>query len=195
MIDSVQFQALVLLGLGLMLTFAGYRLFKTLLFLLGLVVGAGAGQFICEIFLWNGWIALAITAAAALAGALIARLMYSAGLFLFGAFIGYAVSQPVIMYFPRAHPLLIIAVLALITGFLMLKLERPVIILFTVLAGAWSTVVAGITLWTGRSAIVWHAAPVPEAIRSVTVLVAWGILIALGLSAQIGRTAKQDPNP
>lgn len=192
-LNRILIESILLLILGLALTLYGYRLFKTLLWFLGLAVGAGAGQYICNLFQWHGWPAVAVIVGLGLIGAFLALGVYTVGLFLFGAFLGYAVSQPVTLYFPGVHPLLVIVVLALLAGILMLKLERPLIIVCTVLAGAWTTLAASFALWTGTSAVTLQHGITLSPAGHVLWIAAGCILIALGLSAQIGWTGKKRP--
>ena len=154
--------AIILLGGGLLACFWGYRLLRPLLAAYGFIGGAiGATLFIDGL---QTWVAVIVTLAAGLAGALVAVLTYLAGVALFGAALGAVLLNAVSA---APEPDLWFVLGACLTGALLaLAVRRYVLILATSFGGAWTTLVGALAL-AGNSAAVAAAGGNLEALPPV----------------------------
>lgn len=135
------------LGVGLAVTFFGFRLFRWLLAVTGFAAGAayglqlgGAGSGSAPPSAWL--LALAL----GLAGALLLWLLFRVGALVAGAALGAAVATAVTASLPAgtdpqwAWLLLLVGIV--LGAFLGARLQRPLVIVATALLGAWTAVVA-----------------------------------------------------
>jgi hypothetical protein len=182
-------------GAGALATFAGYRLFRTVLGIYGFVLGAlattamiGAEQ------------SLSVIAAAILGGivgALILIGAYFVGVALIGAGLGALAVNLIWTQIGRDPHVLVVIVAAIIGALGALALQRYVIIIGTAFAGA-STMLLGILELTGHPAAA-AAAEHPDMIVVYPIqatganrwlLLAWLLLGAAGVVVQLAYTAK-----
>jgi hypothetical protein len=182
--DSALLAYVVLVGVGLLNCFFGYRLFRVLLGIWGFLGGAALGMTLLQgagidpLFRMLGALLCGIL------GALLVSLLYLFGVFLFGASFGLLVASVVQqhMHAPPAWPLVV--VLAAVGGVAALVLQRPLITLFTAFGGAWVVIsgtaaaVAGCPLRSFPVNCV-HASP-----WAFVILVAWLFLGFVGLATQ-----------
>lgn len=142
---------LLQLGAGLAVTFFGFRLFRALLALTGFAIGAsfglqlGAGA--SGTVHPTSWL---LALALGLAGAVLLWALFRAGAVVAGAVLGLGVAAAAAASLPTgANPqwawllLLVGLVLGAVVGW---RLQRPLIIVTTALAGAWATLVAAAML-------------------------------------------------
>ncbi|MBN1296379.1 DUF4203 domain-containing protein [bacterium] len=171
-------------------TFFGYRLFRALIMLLGFCAGCVLGYEVAVALAIRGFVAAAVCLVAGLIVAVIIRLVYPVGLFIFGGWLGWSLAHPLSVRFHDAHPLVIIGCMAILGGVLLWKFERPVIILFTAAAGASAMIAGGAGLWMGMTPSEWIISTPVDPINQLMILIGWVVLLALGLSVQVGWTAK-----
>ncbi len=148
---------LILLVLGILNCFFGYRIFRIVLALWGFVAGA----------IWIGSLVpadssalLHISAAlvGGLVGAAVISVVYFAGVFVAGAVLGFLVASGLASALGFEPNILISLIVAVMFGLLALAINKLVIIGTTAFAGAWSLVQAA-ALLSGR----WQSARIVEA--------------------------------
>ena len=135
-------RAALLAGVGVVMTFWGYRLFHGALKIYGGVGGALLGTALCKTLLPDSalwWLPAAAALAGALLGYFVVKKLYKLALLLTGAAAGLAIwfNASVLV---EAQPQWVMWVApigcALVTGLLALVLERPLVILGTAAGGA-----------------------------------------------------------
>ncbi len=167
---TLQPQGRLLAGLaqlvaGLAIAFFGFRLFRALLALTGFVAGASFG-----LSLGSGaapsagtWL---LAVALGLFGALLLWMLFRIGALLAGAALGAAVAGAAAVALPAgANPQwawLLLLVGLVLGAVLAWRLQRPLIIVVTALAGGWATMV-GLAMLLGRAT---PAQAVPAALGS-----------------------------
>ena len=126
-----------------------YRLLRPLLAAYGFIGGAIAATLFIEDL--QTWVAVVVTLAAGLAGALVAVLTYLAGVALFGAALGAVLLNAVT---PAQGPDVWFVLGACLAGALLaLAVRRYVLILATSFGGAWTTLVGALALTGNRAAV------------------------------------------
>lgn len=191
---------------GLVSCFLGYRVFRLVLCVVGLVVGGVAGWVGCEAAFPGARLAvLAGAIVAALAGLGIAFLAYYVGVFLFGAAAATALALIVkVHYAPHSNQLILLAPAA-VGGVLALLLRRPLLIIATALGGAWHLTVGAFAL-LGRGTDLANPQLARVALenaetfremlhREWPMLPVWGVLTLLGAAVQFRTTRGQHTSP
>jgi len=182
----------ILLG-GIVSCFLGYRLFRIVLAIFGLILGAllassffGASD--------TGPM-LAAAAAGGLVGALVLFLAYFVGVSLVGAVLGAIVANVAFSAGDTDPGVLIVIALAVIGAALAMYLQRYFIIVGTAFLGAWMTIVGAAALIGDRNALaeafsrdVWVVYPLSPAPGQDWVPLAWMALGLLGTAVQMGYT-------
>lgn len=154
---------------GAVMAFFGYRLFHGAIKIYGLVGGAMLGVGLCRFFLPEtapAWIVPAAAVALALLGLFLIKKLYKLAVFITAAGLGAAVWSAVapMLTLPAAALLVAPLVAGVVTGFLGLMLERPLMILGTAAFGAAMLTAGGVE----GAALAGHA--VPHAVVGVAVL-------------------------
>ena len=188
--------ALLTIAFGLLNCFSGYRIFRIVLALWGLVLGAYAGGTVAG-NLTGGqvlWI-VAGGLVGAIIGAALMSLLYLVGVFIVGAAGGVVLANAVGLTAGVDMPDLVVIIVALVVGIIALILQRVVLILATASTGAWFVVSGGLTLVTGAridpAELYSEAAQAGEAIAGVppvVLLVLWFVLALAGAMTQIAMT-------
>jgi hypothetical protein len=131
-------QLLVLLAFGLLQLFFGYPLFRFLVILAGAAVGFAYGPALLTGLTGRPaepWMALSVALVAAIVLGLLAWLAFWVIVFLWGASIGYSVTD-------AASATFLLPILgALVLGVLAVVFQRILIVALTALSGAWLTAV------------------------------------------------------
>ena len=134
--------AILILVLGVVQCFAGYRLLRFVLSVTGFGIGAAAGAGAAQLLSQNP---LVIGAVGLLFGAaflwLVTRL-YMAGVFMLGALAGTALSAFLLQMFGRPPFSAVLILFALAWGVLAVVLQRWAVILATVAVGAAGCVIS-----------------------------------------------------
>ena len=187
--------AIILLGGGLLACFLGYRLFRFVLAVYGLVAGAVVTfQFIGSV---EPWVLVAAVAVGALAGALAFLAVYFIGVAIVGAGLGALIVN--LIWTQRADDphVLIVILFAIVGAFAALLFQRYVIVVSTAFAGAWTSIVGGLALMGDAEAIAamgtlsgWVSFPLDRAATQRAVLVAWLGVGLLGVAVQLIKTGR-----
>jgi len=187
-----EISAIVIILTGLVSNFRGYRIFRFLLAFSGFLAGGFIALQICMYFSLSGLIQLAVTLFLGISGALMAYHLYALGLMLFGAFVGYGMSSPMVSYFPKIHPILIVLGMAVIFALLVKIIERPLIIFLTTTGGSSSILAGTAALWTGKDPQNWFSALPEVGVIRFLWTIAWVILVVLGLYTQFTNSDRKD---
>ena len=180
--------AIILLGGGLLACFLGYRLLRTLLALYGCIAGVvTATLFVGEFELW---LAIVLTIAAGLAGAVLAVVAYLAGVALLGAALGVMLLN--LAWDSAADPNVWLVLVACLVGALLaLAIRRYVLIFATAFGGAWTAIVGGLAL-AGNAAGLAAASgdlqslpPVADLRSNMEFVAGWCVLGALAVLVQL----------
>ena len=187
--------AIILLGGGLLACFLGYRLFRFVLAVYGLVAGAVVTfQFIGSV---EPWVLVAAVVVGALAGALAFLAVYFIGVAIVGAGLGALIVN--LIWTQRADDphVLIVILFAIVGAFAALLFQRYVIVVSTAFAGAWTSIVGGLALMGDAEAIAavgtlsgWLSFPLDRAATQRAVLVAWLGVGLLGVAVQLIKTGR-----
>jgi Domain of unknown function (DUF4203) len=188
---SYQFPAAaILLGGGLLSCFAGHRLFRVVLGIYGFVAGALVTSAILGP--GNSPTTLLWTLGGGIVGALILILAYFVGVALVGAALGAIVVHLIWAQLGREpHPAIVIG--GTVAGALAaLALQRYVIIVATAFAGAWTALLGGLAIATGRATTPegWVLYPLRPPPGYDWMWIAWLALGALGLVVQFATKKK-----
>jgi hypothetical protein len=181
---------------GALATFAGYRLFRTVLGIYGFVLGALASTAIVGAEQPLMYLAIAAIVGG-IAGALILVLAYFVGVALLGAGLGALAVNLIWSQMGRDPHALVVIVAAIIGALGALALQRYVIIIGTAFAGA-STMLLGVLELTGHPAAaaalersdIMVVYPIPNAAANRWLVIAWLLLGTAGLVVQLAFTAK-----
>ena len=187
--------AIILLGGGLLACFLGYRLFRFVLAVYGLVAGAVVTfQFIGSV---EPWVLVAAVVVGALAGALAFLAVYFIGVAIVGAGLGALIVN--VIWTQRADDphVLIVILFAIVGAFAALLFQRYVIVVSTAFAGAWTSIVGGLALMGDAEAIAavgtlsgWVSFPLDRAATQRAVLVTWLVVGLLGVAVQLIKTGR-----
>jgi len=158
----------------------------------GLIVGMLMADYVVILMQWKGLIATSVLLVAGLLGAYLAYKLYMVGLILFGAIIGFHLSQSLTPKFPGIHPLIVVFIMIIVCSILIWKLEKPVIILLTSFSGSWEVLTAVLSLWGGSPASRWYSALPSTQTAGLLVIVGWIALGTLGSMIQFRNMSIQE---
>ena len=192
--------AIILLGGGVVACFLGYRLFRFVVAVYGVVAGVVITlQFVGST---EPWVMAAAILAGALAGALAFFAVYFVGVAIVGAGLGALVVNVVWTQRAGDPHVLVVVLFAIVGAFAALVLQRYVIIIGTAFAGAWTFIVGSLALMGDAEAIAvigtldgWISFPLDRAATQRGVLGAWLGIGLLGVAVQLLKTGKAKPRP
>ena len=134
------FLGLILIPIGLVLCFYGYRIFRLAIALLGFLFGFPLGMTVAlqfttgDLLVWAGGLGMGLLLA------ILSFAFYLAGVFLAGLVMGSALGYGVVLVLGDAVPVsLVVLLFAVVGGILAVILQRPLLILFTAFTGGWLT--------------------------------------------------------
>lgn len=187
--------AIILLGGGLLACFLGYRLFRFVLAVYGLVAGAVVTlQFLGSA---DPWVLVAAVVVGAVVGGLAFIAVYFIGVAIVGAGLGALIVNLAWSQRPEDPHVLIVVLFAIVGAFAALVLQRYVIIVSTAFGGAWTSVVGGLALTGDPEAIAavgtlsgWVTYPLDRATAQREVLFVWLTVGLVGVVVQLWRTSK-----
>jgi hypothetical protein len=189
---------LLVLG-GALSCFAGYRLFRVVLGIYGFVLGAMLASSMMAASNSVGMVVAALVGG--LVGALALVFAYFVGIALVGAGLGALVAHVLWGYFGSGGgdpPPIAVIVLSLAGSIGAMLLQRYVIIVATAFGGAWTMILGGLTLASGRggprlapTGDVWILYPLTPAPGQGWVPIAWIGLGLIGTAAQLGLTGRK----
>ncbi len=185
--------AIIILIGGIVSCFFGYRLFRIVLAIFGLILGA---LFASSLFgVTDTGPMVAAAAIGGLVGATILFLAYFVGVALVGAGLGAAVANMVFSTGQADPSVWIVIGLAVLGAALAMYLQRYCLIVGTSFGGAWTIIVGAVALIGDRSALaaalsrdVWVAYPLNPAPGQRWVPITWIVLSLLGAAVQLGVT-------
>ena len=140
--------AVILLGGGLVASFAGYRLLRTLLALYGFVGGVIVTPMLVDA--GETWLLVGATIAGGLVGAVLAIVLYLAAVALLGAGLAAFVVNLAVEGDPDFRLLLGACVAGALAALLV---RRYVLIAGTAFLGGWTSIVGGMALWGHEPAV------------------------------------------
>ncbi|MEM2190511.1 MAG: DUF4203 domain-containing protein [Archaeoglobaceae archaeon] len=164
---------------GLIVGFAGYKLFRLYSAVIGFVVGVILGYYI-SLFVGYSFLTYIATG---IVLAIIFGLFYNVGLFLTGTVIGY-----MFLNYLLPEKMLYAYVFAILCGILVLFLERALVIIITAFLGATAIVVAVEMLVTGTSVEVFLFDPrnaLQVAFSSPLLFLLWFVMGIIGIVTQL----------
>ncbi|MEM0214368.1 MAG: DUF4203 domain-containing protein [Archaeoglobaceae archaeon] len=164
---------------GLIVGFAGYKLFRLYSAVIGFVVGVILGYYI-SLFVGYSFLTYIATG---IVLAIIFGLFYNVGLFLTGTVIGY-----MFLNYLLPEKMLYAYVFAILCGILVLFLERALVIIITAFLGATAIVVAVEMLVTGTSVEVFLFDPrnaLQVAFLSPLLFLLWFVMGIIGIVTQL----------
>ncbi len=186
--------ALLTIAFGLLNCFFGYRIFRILLVLWGLVLGAYTGGTVAG-NLTDGqllWIVIGGVLGAAI-GAALMSLLYYVGVFIVGAAGGVVLANAIGLTVGIDMPDLVVIIVAVVVGIIALIMQRVVLILATAFTGAWFVVSGVLTLFTGTridpAQLYSDAAQAGEAVAGVPPLVLLALWFVLALAGAVTQFA------
>jgi hypothetical protein len=168
----------LLIIFGLLNCFFGYRLFKAMLALWGLLLGAVVGAIVAGNVTEGQTLWLVVGAlVGGIAGAVLLRSLYVVGVFVVGGLAGWMLANGVGSLLSIEMPLLVLIIVAVVGGVAALILQRVAIVLATAIAGGWAIV-------RGLSMLLTDSEPVTEGMGTMAVAepqAGLPILIVLGI--------------
>ncbi len=185
--------AVVILVGGVVSCFFGYRLFRTVLAIFGLILGA---LFASSLFgVSDTWPMIGAAALGGAFGAVILYLAYFVGVSLVGAGLGAAVANMLFASGQADPSVIVVVALAVFGAAIAMYLQRYCLIVGTSFAGAWTIIVGGAAIIGNRSALaeaftrdVWVAYPLNPAPGQAWVPIAWVALGLVGIIVQMAWT-------
>ena len=187
--------AIILLAGGLLACLLGYRLFRFVLAVYGLVAGGiVATQLIAP---EEPWMLLVTILVGALVGALLFVAVYFVGVAIVGAGVGALAVNLIWAQLAEEPNVLIVILFAVVGAFAALLLQRYVIIISTSFAGAWSGIIGGLALMGDPEAVAaigsldgWVAYPLDRASAQQEILFAWLGIALVGVVVQLVKTGR-----
>ncbi len=175
----------VLVGLGLVNCFAGYRLFRVLLGIWGFLGGAAITTVFLQGTRFDPLVQILAAALGGIVGAALVSLLYLVGVFLFGAAFG-VLAASVLEQHVQGMPVRVLAlVLAVLGGVAALTLQKPLITVFTAFGGAWIVVACVAALLAGCPIETFPGHCLRASSWALAIVGAWVFLGLFGLSTQM----------
>jgi len=188
--------ALLLVLLGGLSCFGGYRLFKLTLAIYGLIFGAMLASSPMGISNTTGMVVAAVIGG--IVGALVFVVAYFVGIALVGAGLGALVAHVGWNAFRTGDPPpLVVVALAILGAVGAMLLQRYVIVVATAFAGAWTVLVGALAIATrgaeraSRLGDVWILYPASPAPGATWLPIAWIVLGLIGTGVQLGITGRK----
>ena len=177
--------AIILLGGGLVATFSGYRLFRSLLVLYGFVAGVVVASVMVDGL--ETWMAIGATLGGGVLGAALVRIVWVSGV----ALIGASLAVFALHLFIEGDPNVWLVVATSIGGAVIsVKTRRQVLIAGTAFGGSWTALVGGMALFQQQAALAVTAGdlsqlfPIAPLAGQMTFAVAWFVGGTVGLMVQ-----------
>jgi hypothetical protein len=138
--------------LGLVVCFFGYRLFRIVLAIYGLVLGAVLGLLVASLLgAGDTYVSLIAALVGGLIGAALMATLYKVGVFLVGAVAGAVLAGMIGANLSSGWRVVAIVLAALLLGIVAVLFQRIVLILATAFSGSWVVAQAGAALLAGRT--------------------------------------------
>jgi hypothetical protein len=185
----------LLMVVGLLMCLRGYRLFKVLVTMLGVLIGAGVGMSAgLQLSQGNAWAGLGGAVVLAALGGVLMFALYLLGVFVLGSALGVSLAAAATSHAGPPTQAIAITVLALLGGILALVLQRGIVTLATAFNGALLAIGTGWMLWRGITvAEVSQAVTSGQPPREQPLLL--GIWLAMGVLGTIVQFSSRQPSP
>jgi len=187
--------AVLAIVLGAMICLFGYRLLRVTLAVIGFAVGATLGALVASNIAGVGQVFILIIAiACGLLGAVLAAVLYKAGVFLLGAGAGALIASFFVAGMTGATGIIVIIAAAIVAGVVTLFLQRPMVSVLTAFGGSWG-VAMGVFHLVG-----WHnmndglavvATLRKDPTRLLVVIGCWVVLGIIGAIVQLAGRKKR----
>ena len=141
----------IVIALGLVACFFGYRLLRIVLAILGFILGALLGFVVATSLGAGDTVALVAALVGGLIGAALLAFVYKLGVFLVGAVAGAVLGGIIGASLGGSLQIAAVVVAAVLVGIVAVLFQRVVIILATAFTGSWVVVQAGTALISGRT--------------------------------------------
>ena len=185
--------AVILLVGGIISCFFGYRLFRTVLAILGFILGALAASSLFGVS--DTGLMLIAAVIGGLVGAFVLIAAYFVGVALVGAGLGAVIASLAFSTGGRDPSVFIVILFSVAGAVGATYLQRYFIIVGTAFGGAWTMIVGAMALVGDRAALkaatsgdVWVAYPLNPAPGQRWVLFVWVLLSLIGAGVQLGIT-------
>jgi len=183
--------AIVLIVGGLVACFAGYRFFRTVLVLYGLVLGVLIATSVVGTSSTTQLVIAGLVGG--LLGALILYTAYFLGVALAGAAVGALLVHAIWIELGRDPHLLIVVLFSVAGAAAAMLAQRYVIVIMTSLGGAWTIMVGALALadatgvfQAAASGEVWVVYPFSARPEDRWVIVVWAAVAIVGMLVQLG---------
>jgi hypothetical protein len=187
--------AVLAIALGGLICFFGYRLLRVTLGIVGFGVGFALGGMVASLISNITPVFLLIIAVASgVLGAILAAVLYKAGVFLLGAGAGALIASLALAGAGNTQSVLIAIAAAIVGGVLTLLLQRTLVSVLTAFGGAWGGVAGVFHLvgWYDLSADPATLATVRSDGSHFWIIVGcWLVLGTLGSAAQLSAKRKK----
>jgi len=177
--------AIILLGVGLVATFSGYRLFRALLVLYGFIGGVVVASLLVDGL--ETWMAIGATLVGGLLGAVLVRIVWVAGVALIGASLAVFALHLLIDGDPNVWLVVATSIGGAVVS---VKARQGVLITGTAFGGSWMAIVGGMALFQQRAALAVTAGdlsqlfPMAPLAGQMVFAIAWLVVGVLGLIVQ-----------
>jgi hypothetical protein len=178
----------VLLVVGLVVCFLGYRLLRFTLGLAGFCVGLALGLAVAGLVAGASQVfTIIIGIVCGIIGAVVATLLYKVGVFLLGAGAGALVVSIIMTATAWHYPMLAALLGAVVGGILTLVLERPLISVLSAFAGGWGIALGAFRLFGWHEVAAGRESPLTD---YWPLIACWLVLGLLGAAVQL-RSARR----
>jgi hypothetical protein len=182
----------LILVLGFILCFFGYRLLRFTLALAGFGAGLVFGLTVVRLIPGASQVlALVVGIVCGILGAVVATLLYKVGVFLLGAVVGLLVASIILIATGWHQPMLVRVIAAVVCGILTLVIERPLVSILSAFAGAWG-IVFGVFQLFGWYHVAATAKSPPA--NYGYAIIAWVIVGVIGSLAQLSSNKARKHN-
>lgn len=172
--------------LGLVQCFWGYRMFKFLLCIFGFVGGALLFATVGKFMVQDVQTVMVFGLIGGLIGAISALPLYLIGLFLAGTVLGGLSASVILTVYGGSVEAILVLGLALLGGVCALVFQKAMVILSTACSGAWVVVIGLLCILTGQTALEHlYRTLEPTTAGNTLVLGAWLALGAMGVFIQL----------
>lgn len=187
--------AIVLAIGGVIACFAGYRLFRVVLAIVGFVMGALLATSLMSAS--STWVVVVAALVGGLAGSALMVIAYFMGVGLVGAGLA-AFGLDVVWRFVGGYPpTWLLVVVCVVAALAALSVVRWVVVVGTAIAGAWTIIVAGLALAGDPAAVraaierdVWILYPLGQTGAQMWQVVVWFGLTVAGVIVQVATTSR-----
>lgn len=185
----------VVIAVGTLYCFLGYRTLRFIIGLTGFLVAGGVAGILAHWVVEGNLVVIGICALiGGISGAFALTFLYKTGIFFVGALGGGLAAHAILQVRPEPWIPLVVVGIGLVAGLLAILIERPVMMLATAAIGAW-LVISGVSYFLEGSVDLGQFGFAPAtAERSSALIGGWAVLTIAGVLAQFAtrKKAKKD---